>query len=54
MGEALVVVRPFGQCKIGAMINNPATIRTTLASAHAHYVVRVAAVANDGAKSQRD
>jgi hypothetical protein len=52
MGGALVVVRPFGRFKIGAIIADPALIKATLAGEHAHYVVRLAGLAIEGAKGQ--
>jgi hypothetical protein len=52
MGGALVVVRPFGQFKIGALIDDPARIKATLAGEHAHYVVRVADLSNGVAKTR--
>jgi hypothetical protein len=41
MSGALVVVRPFGKYKIGAMIEDPAQIQATLKGEHAHNVVRI-------------
>jgi hypothetical protein len=41
MSSALVVVRSFGQYKIGALINDPAQLQATLTGENAHNVVRV-------------
>jgi hypothetical protein len=54
MSGALVVVRPFGQFKVGTVIDDPARITATLAGAHAHYVVRVGGLSNKVAKGQGD
>jgi len=41
MGNTLIVVRSFGSYKVGAVIDNPAHIRETLAGEHAHNVVQI-------------
>lgn len=51
MGNTLIVVRPFGTYKIGAVIDNPAQIQETLAGEHAHNVVRIAGSGRSAAKS---
>jgi hypothetical protein len=41
MPGALVVVRPFGRYKIGAIVDDPAQIRLIMAGEHAHKIVRL-------------
>jgi hypothetical protein len=43
MNHHLVVVRPFGTYRKGAVISDPATIASVLASPHADHVVRIPA-----------
>jgi hypothetical protein len=51
MGNTLIVVRPFGAYKVGAVIDNPAQVQETLAGEHAHNVVRIARPGRSAAKS---